>query len=198
MAQEHAHSSTVERLLNCEVPLRDQYIRVLFREITQISNRSLALTTHAMDEWEKLLQFYERVSGAGMHAGFIRPGRVAQDPPLVLCIDIDSFTQQFASRIDELEKMSTGNHIRKQRLMNISTVIAQQAKDWGFGGVMLRGTIGDCYDRYYIHIEEMRQSVQIIVQCLNQMPSGIIKADDCKLCPPSRSRMKLSMESCNV
>uniref|UniRef100_A0A2H4WZ00 NADH dehydrogenase [ubiquinone] iron-sulfur protein 2 n=1 Tax=Amphidasya ambigua TaxID=61933 RepID=A0A2H4WZ00_9GENT len=233
MAQEHAHSSAVERLLNCEVPLRAQYIRVLFREITRISNHSLALTTHAMDvgastpflwafeEREKLLEFYERVSGARMHASFIRPGGVAQDLPLGLCRDIDFSTQQFASRIDELEEMSTGNRIWKQRLVDIGTVTAQQAKDWGFSGVMLRGpgvcwdlrraapydvydqldpdvpvgTRGDRYDRYCIRIEEMRQSVRIIVQCLNQMPSGIIKADDRKLCPPSRSRMKLSMES---
>nr|YP_010204431.1 Nad7 [Evolvulus alsinoides]UAV12035.1 Nad7 [Evolvulus alsinoides]UJP68040.1 NADH dehydrogenase subunit 7 [Evolvulus alsinoides] len=233
MAQEHAHSSAVERLLNCEVPLRAQYIRVLFREITRISNHSLALTTHAMDvgastpflwafeEREKLLEFYERVSGARMHASFIRPGGVAQDLPLGLCRDIYSFTQQFASRIDELEEMSTGNRIWKQRLVDIGTVTAQQAKDWGFSGVMLRGsgvcwdlrkaapydvhdqldpdvpvgTRGDRYDRYCIRIEEMRQSVRIIVQCLNQMPSGMIKSDDRKLCPPSRSRMKLSMES---
>ncbi|XP_057548654.1 NADH dehydrogenase [ubiquinone] iron-sulfur protein 2 [Amaranthus tricolor] len=243
MAQEHAHSSAVERLLNCEVPLRAQYIRVLFREITRISNHSLALTTHAMDvgaltpflwafeEREKLLEFYERVPGARMHASFIRPGGVAQDLPLGLCRDIDSSTQQFASRIDELEEMSTGNRIWKQRLVDIGTVTAQQAKDWGFSGVMLRGlkwwaypsqpgvcwdlrraapydvydqldfdvpvgTRGDRYDRYCIRIEEMRQSVRIIVQCLNQMPSGMIKADDRKLCPPSRHRMKLSMESC--
>ncbi|CAN6924087.1 unnamed protein product [Brassica rapa subsp. trilocularis] len=144
----------VEKLLNCEVPLRAQYIRVLFREITRISNHSLALTTHAMDvgaltpflwafeEREKLLEFYERVSGARMHASFIRPGGVAQDLPLGLCRDIDSFTQQFASRIDELEEMSTGNRIWKQRLVDIGTVTAQQAKDWGFSGVMLRGRGG--------------------------------------------------------
>ncbi|YP_004222829.1 NADH dehydrogenase subunit 7 (mitochondrion) [Vigna radiata] len=233
MAQEHAHSSAVERLLNCEVPLRAQYIRVLFREITRISNHLLALTTHAMDvgastpslwafeEREKLLEFYERVSGARMHASFIRPGGVAQDLPLGLCRDIDSFTQQFASRIDELEEMSTGNRIWKQRLVDIGTVTAQQAKDWGFSGVMLRGpgvcwdsrraapydvhdqsdpdvpvgTRGDRYDRYCIRIEEMRQSMRIIWQCPNKIPSGMIKADDRKLCPPSRCRMKLSMES---
>ncbi|KAI5664306.1 hypothetical protein M9H77_23629 [Catharanthus roseus] len=223
MAQEHAYSSTVERLLNCEVPLRAQYIRMLFCEITRISNHSLALTTHTMDvgastpflwafeEREKLLEFYERVSGARMHANL----------PLGLCRDIDSSTQQFASRSDELEEMSIGYRIWKQRLVNIGTTTAQQAKDWGFSGVMLRGsgvcwdlrraapydvhdqsdpdilvgTRGDCYDRYYICIEEMRQSVRIIVQCLNQMPSGMIKADDRKLCPPSRSRMKPSMKS---
>ncbi|CAE5979331.1 unnamed protein product [Arabidopsis arenosa] len=173
-------------------------------------------------EREKLLEFYERVSGARMHASFIRPGGVAQDLPLGLCRDIDSFTQQFASRIDELEEMSTGNRIWKQRLVDIGTVTAQQAKDWGFSGVMLRGvcwdsrraapydvhdqsdldvpvgTRGDRYDRYCIRIEEMRQSLRIIVQCLNQMPSGMIKADDRKLCPPSRCRMKLSMESASL
>ncbi|KAL0381934.1 UNVERIFIED_CONTAM: NADH dehydrogenase [ubiquinone] iron-sulfur protein 2 [Sesamum latifolium] len=150
----------------------------------------------AFEEREKLLEFYERVSGARMHASFIRPGGVAQDLPLGLCRDIDSFTQQFSSRIDELEEMSTGNRIWKQRLVDIGTVTAQQAKDWGFSGV--RGTRGDRYDRYCIRIEEMRQSLRIIVQCLNQMPSGMIKADDRKLCPPSRCRMKLSMESCAV
>ncbi|KAJ8747002.1 hypothetical protein K2173_012861 (mitochondrion) [Erythroxylum novogranatense] len=231
-SDQHAYSSAVERLLNCEVPLRAQYIRVLFCEITRISNHSLALTTHAMDvgastpflwafeEREKLLEFYERVSGARMHASFIRPGGVAQDLPLGLCRDIDSSTQQFASRIDELEEMSTGNRIWKQRLVDIGTVTAQQAKDWGFSGVMLRGRVcwdlrkaapydvydqldpdvpvgtrGDRYDRYCIRIEEMRQSLRIIVQCPNKMPSGMIKADDRKLCPPSRCRMKLSMES---
>uniref|UniRef100_A0A6N2KDY2 NADH-quinone oxidoreductase subunit D domain-containing protein n=2 Tax=Salix viminalis TaxID=40686 RepID=A0A6N2KDY2_SALVM len=151
LTPKHAYSSAVEKLLNCEVPLRAQYIRVLFREITRISNHSLALTTHAMDvgaltpflwafeEREKLLEFYERVSGARMHASFIRPGGVAQDLPLGLCRDIDSSTQQFCSRIDELEEMSTGNRIWKQRLVDIGTVTAQQAKDWGFSGVMLRG-----------------------------------------------------------
>ncbi|EXC33547.1 NADH dehydrogenase [ubiquinone] iron-sulfur protein 2 [Morus notabilis] len=156
----------------------------------------------ASEEREKLLEFYDRVLGARMHASFIRPGGVAQDLPLGLCRDIHSSTQQFASRIDELEEMSTGNRIWKQRLVDIGTVTAQQAKDWGFSGVMLRGvcwdlrraapydvhdqldpdvpigTRGDSYDRYCIRIEEMRQSVWIIVQCPNQMPSGMIKADD--------------------
>nr|YP_010439856.1 NADH dehydrogenase subunit 7 [Ophioglossum vulgatum]UTD44902.1 NADH dehydrogenase subunit 7 [Ophioglossum vulgatum] len=233
MAQEHAYSLAVERLCNCEVPLRAQYIRVLFREITRILNHSLALTTHAMDagastpfpwafeEREKLLEFYERVSGARMHASYIRPGGVAQDLPLGLSEDIFLFTQEFASRIDELEEMLTNNRIRKQQLVDIGTVTAEQALDWGFSGVMLRGcatcwdsrkaapydvhdqsdsdvpvgTRGDCYDRYCIRIEEMRQSLRIIVQCPNQMPSGMIKADDRKPCPPSRSQMKRSMES---
>ncbi|CAM8891117.1 unnamed protein product [Rhodiola kirilowii] len=140
----------------------------------------------AFEEREKLLEFYERVPGARMHSSFIRPGGVAQDLPLGLCRDIDSSTQQFASRIDELEEMSTGNRIWKQRLVDIGTVTAQQAKDWGFSGVMLRGRVcwdlrraapydvhdqsdpdvpvgtrGDRYDRYCIRIEEMRQSVRI-------------------------------------
>ncbi|KAG4906137.1 hypothetical protein JHK86_034962 [Glycine max] len=226
----------------------------------------------AFEEREKLLEFYERVSGARMHASFIRPGGVAQDLPLGLCRDIDSFTQQFASRIDELEEMSTGNRIWKQRLVDIGTVTAQQAKDWGFSGagrathlrmvLVLRtvngfasglwarrnrmsspgwstvrqnrhrlgaidgtcrsarrllvikksvesggtsneigvcwdsrraapydvhdqsdpdvpvGTRGDRYDRYCIRIEEMRQSLRIILQCPNKIPSGMIKADD--------------------
>uniref|UniRef100_A0A803NCT4 NADH-quinone oxidoreductase subunit D domain-containing protein n=1 Tax=Chenopodium quinoa TaxID=63459 RepID=A0A803NCT4_CHEQI len=112
---------------------------------------------------------------------------------LLAYVDIDSSTQQFASRIDELEEMSTGNRIWKQRLVDIGTVTAQQAKDWGFSGVMLRGTRGDRYDRYCIRIEEMRQSVRIIVQCLNQMPSGMIKADDplSFLVPPPRHSASL-------
>uniref|UniRef100_U5YF06 NADH dehydrogenase [ubiquinone] iron-sulfur protein 2 n=1 Tax=Entransia fimbriata TaxID=130991 RepID=U5YF06_9VIRI len=233
MAQEHAFSLAVEKLCKIEVPLRAQYIRVVFCEITRILNHLLALTTHAMDvgaltpflwafeEREKLMEFYERVSGARMHASYIRPGGVAQDLPLGLCCDIFAFCQQFASRIDEIEEMLTNNRIWKQRLVDIGTVTAQQAMDWGFSGVMLRGSgiawdlrkvspydvysqldfeipvgsKGDCYDRYCIRVEEMRQSLRIIVQCLNKMPEGIIKADNRKFCPPSRSQMKQSMES---
>lgn len=233
MAQEHAYSLAVEKLLNCEVPLRAQYIRVLFCEITRILNHLLALTTHAMDvgaltpflwafeEREKLLEFYERVSGARMHASYIRPGGVAQDLPLGCSEDIFRFCEQFASRIDEMEEMLTNNRIWKQRLVDIGTVTAQDALDWGFSGVMLRasgvcwdlrkaspydvydrldfdvpvGTRGDCYDRYCIRVEEMRQSLRIIVQCLNMMPTGLIKTDDRKISPPSRTQMKQSMES---
>ena len=157
MAQEHAYSLAVEKLLNCEVPLRAQYIRVLFCEITRIFNHLLALTTHAMDvgaltpflwafeEREKLLEFYERVSGARMHASYIRPGGVAQDLPLGCSEDIFRFCEQFASRIDEMEEMLTNNRIWKQRLVDIGTVTARQAQDWGFSGVMLRGS-GVCWD----------------------------------------------------
>jgi NADH dehydrogenase (ubiquinone) Fe-S protein 2 len=233
MCQEHAYSLAVEKLLNCPVPVRAQYIRVLFSEITRLLNHLLALTCHAMDvgaltpflwgfeEREKLMEFYERVSGARMHAAYIRPGGVAQDLPLGLCEDIYKFTQQFASRIDEMEEMLTNNRIWKQRLVNIGVVTAQEALDWGFSGVMLRGsgvswdlrktqpydvynlmefdvpvgTQGDCYDRYLIRVEEMRQSIRIIMQCLNEMPTGMIKVDDRKITPPSRSQMKQSMES---
>ena len=233
MCQEHAYSLAVEKLLNSEVPLRAQYIRVLFSEITRLLNHLLALTCHAMDvgaltpflwgfeEREKLMEFYERVSGARMHAAYVRPGGVAQDLPLGISEDIFKFSQQFASRIDEMEEMLTNNRIWKQRLVDIGVVTADQALDWGFSGVMVRasginwdlrktqpydvydqmnfdvpvGTRGDCYDRYLIRIEEMRQSLRIIGQCLNEMPQGMIKADDRKITPPSRSQMKQSMES---
>ena len=233
MCQEHGYSLAVEKLLGCQIPLRAQYIRVLFAEITRILNHLLALTCHAMDvgaltpflwgfeEREKLMEFYERVSGARMHAAYIRPGGVALDLPLGLSEDIYRFSRQFASRIDEMEEMLTNNRIWKQRLVDVGIVTAEQALDWGFSGVMLRGSgiswdlrktqpydvydridfqvpvgsRGDCYDRYLIRIEEMRQSLRIIMQCLQEMPQGVIKADDRKITPPSRSQMKQSMES---
>jgi len=223
----------VEKLIHCQVPLRAQYIRVLFSEITRILNHLLALTTHAMDvgaltpflwafeEREKLMEFYERVSGARMHAAYIRPGGVSQDLPFGLSEDLFRFAEQFASRIDELEEMLTNNRIWKQRLVDIGVVTAEQALDWGFSGVMVRGsgiawdlrktqpydvyhlmnfdvpvgTRGDCYDRYLIRVEEMRQSLRILLQALNQMPQGMIKSDDRKITPSSRPQMKHSMES---
>ena len=233
MCQEHAYSLAVEKLLQVSVPIRAQYIRVMFAEITRILNHLLALTCHAMDvgaltpflwgfeEREKLMEFYERVSGARMHAAFVRPGGVAQDLPLSLCQDIYRFCQQFASRIDEMEEMLTNNRIWKQRLVDVAVVSADQALDWGFSGVMLRGsgvkwdlrkqspydiyeqldfqvpvgTHGDCYDRYLIRVEEMRQSLRIIMECLNKMPEGVIKSDDRKISQPSRAQIKQSMES---
>ena len=233
MAQEHGYSLAVEKLLRCEVPKRAQYIRVLFCEITRLLNHLLALTCHAMDvgaltpflwgfeEREKLMEFYERVSGARLHAAYIRPGGVSQDLPIGLSEDIYRFARQFASRIDEMEEMLTGNRIWKQRLVDIGVVTADEALDWGFTGVMLRGSgvawdlrknqpydvydhmdfqvpvgsRGDCYDRYLIRVEEMRQSLRIILQCLQEMPQGEIKTDDRKITPPSRTHMKTSMES---
>ena len=233
MAQEQAYSLAVEKLLNCEVPLRAQYIRVMFCEITRILNHLLAVTTHAMDvgattpflwafeEREKLMEFYERVSGARMHAAYIRPGGVALDLPLGLCDDIYAFCDQFSSRLDDIEELLTDNRIWKQRVVDIGVVTGDQALDWGFSGVMLRGsgiawdirkaqpydcydrmkfdipigTNGDCYDRYLIRLQEMRQSLRIILQCLNELPEGIIRTDDHKISPPSRKDMKQSMES---
>ena len=233
MCQEHAYSLAVEKLLQLEIPVRAQFIRVLFAEITRILNHLLALTCHAMDvgaltpflwgfeEREKLMEFYERVSGARMHAAYVRPGGVAQDLPEALCQDIFRFCQQFASRIDEMEEMLTNNRIWKQRLVDVAVVTADEALDWGFSGVMLRGsgvkwdlrktqpydvysqldfqvpigTHGDCYDRYLIRIEEMRQSLRLIMECLNKMPQGVIKSDDRKISAPSRAQLKQSMES---
>lgn len=233
MAQEHAYSLAVEKLLKCNIPLRAQYIRVLFSEITRILNHLLALTTHALDvgamtpflwafeEREKLMEFYERVCGARMHAAYIRPGGVAIDLPMGLCDDIYQWSQQFASRIDEIEELLTNNRIWKQRLVDIGVVTAAQALTWGFSGVMLRGSginwdlrktqpyeiydklefdipvgnKGDCFDRYCIRVEEMRQSLRIIIQCLNKMPNGPVKVDDLKITPPTRSNMKNSMEA---
>jgi len=233
MAQEHCYSSAVEKLLKTDVPIRAQYIRVIFLEITRILNHLLAVTTHALDvgaftpflwgfeEREKLMEFYERVSGARMHAAYIRAGGVHQDIPLGLLDDIYLFCQQFASRIDEIEELLTNNRIWKQRLVNIGIVTRDEAFNWGFSGVMLRGSgvnwdlrvsqpyeiydeldfdiptghHGDCYDRYLIRIEEMRQSLNIIYQCINGIPEGPIKIDDNKIVPPSRRLMKNSMEA---
>jgi NADH dehydrogenase (ubiquinone) Fe-S protein 2 len=175
----------------------------------------------AFEEREKLLEFYERVSGARMHAAYIRPGGVSQDMPLGLSEDIYQFAEYFPKRLDEIEEMLTGNRIWKQRLVDIGVVTADEALAWGFTGVMLRGsgvswdlrknepyevyerldfdipvgTNGDSYDRYMIRVAEMRESVRIIVQCLNNMPEGPIKVDDAKVVAPSRSDMKTSMEA---
>ena len=233
MCQEHVYVMAIEKLLRVQVPERAMYIRVLFSELTRIMNHLLSLTTHAMDvgaltpflwafeERERLFEFYERVSGARMHAAYFRPGGVAQDLPIDLCDDIYKFTANFASRIDEMEEMLTSNRIWKQRLVNVGVVTGKEAQDWGLSGPMLRasgyawdlrkaqpyevydrmnfdipvGLNGDCYDRYLIRIEEMRQSLRIISQCLNNLPEGVVRADDKKLTPPSRSHMKQSMES---
>jgi len=233
MTQEHTYVLGVEKLLGCNVPIRSQYIRVLFCEITRILNHLLAVGCHAMDvgamtpflwafeEREKLMEFYERVSGARMHAGYFRPGGVSQDLPLGLLDDIYLFSKQFVTRLDEMEEMLTTNRIWKQRLVDIGIVTKKEACDWGFSGVMLRGSTiswdlrknqpyevydkmefdvpigknGDCYDRYLIRVQEMRESLKIIQQCLNNMPLGPIKLDDHKITSPSRLDMKQSMES---
>lgn len=234
MAQEHGYCLAVENLLKCSIPLRAKFIRVIFSEITRILNHLLAVTTHALDvgaltpflwgfeEREKLMEFYERVSGARMHAAYFRPGGVSQDLPVGLLDDIYYFSSQFLYRIAEIEDLLSANRIWKQRLVDIGVVSFDKAIDWGFSGVMLRGSgllwdlrvsqpyevydqlkfliptgkKGDCYDRYLIRIEEMKQSINIILQCLNLLPrSGFIKLDDRKISPPSRAFMKFSMES---
>ncbi|XP_062504434.1 NADH-ubiquinone oxidoreductase 49 kDa subunit-like [Corticium candelabrum] len=233
MCNEQAFSLAVERLLNIDIPVRAKFIRVLFAEITRLLNHIMAVTTHALDvgamtpffwmfeEREKMMEFYERVSGARMHAAYVRPGGVAQDLPLGLMEDIYNFMRPFSVRIDEVEEMLTNNRIWKQRLVDIGIVTAKEALDYGFSGVMLRGSgiqwdlrkvqpydaydqvdfdvpigrHGDCYDRYLCRVEEMRQSLRIIHQCLNKMPEGEVKIDDAKITPPSRAEMKDSMEA---
>lgn len=235
MSQEHAYSIAVENLLNItnRVPLRAKYIRVLFAELTRILNHLLAITTHALDvgaltpflwafeEREHIMEFYERVSGARMHAAYFRPGGVSQDLPVGLLEDIYFFVTTFFNRISEIEELLTNNRIWKQRLVDIGTISLEDALNWGFSGVMLRssglpfdirryapydayslvefsvaiGEIGDCYDRYLVRIEEMRQSCEIILQCLDLIPTGAIKIDDKKYSNPARALMKFSMES---
>ena len=233
MSQEHSYCLAVEKLCNIKIPLRSQYIRVLFAEITRILNHLLAVGCHAMDvgamtpflwsfeEREKLMEFYERVSGARMHAAYFRPGGVSMDLPEGLLNDIYLFIEQFNLRLLEVEEMLTENRIWKQRLVDIGVVSSSDALDWGFSGVMLRGSgikwdlrksqpyeiydnlkfnvpvgsNGDCYDRYLIRIFEMKESLKIIEQCLNEIPLGMVKTEDNKLTPPSRKNMKQSMES---
>jgi NADH dehydrogenase I D subunit len=204
MAQEHVYSMAVEKLLNCKISKRVQYIRVIFLEITRILNHLMAVTTHALDvgamtpflwgfeEREKLMEFYEKVSGARMHAAYIRPGGLSQDMPLGLSDELFEFCNTFLKRVDEMEELLTNNRIWKQRLVDIGVLSYKDALDWGFSGVLLRstginwdlridepyelynelnfnsyvGTQGDCYDRYLIRVKEMRESVKIILQCL--------------------------------
>lgn len=233
MANEHAYSLAVEKALKCVIPLRAQYIRVLFDEITRILNHLMAITTHAMDvgaltpflwafeEREKLMEFYERVSGARMHAAYIRPGGVALDLPKGLLADIYLFAEQFSDRIDEIEELLSKNRIWIERLTNIGIVTKKQAETWGFSGVMVRGSginhdvrkdqpyeiyedldfdvilgqNGDSYDRYLIRMEEMRQSLSLMNQVINKMPEGPVKTDNQKVIGSSRSVMKTSMEA---
>ena len=233
MSQEHSYCLALEKLVNIKIPVRAQYIRVLFAEITRILNHLLAVGCHAMDvgamtpflwsfeEREKLMEFYERVSGARMHAAYFRPGGVSMDLPAGLLNDIYLFVDQFNLRLLEVEEMLTDNRIWKQRLVDIGVVSTKDAYDWGFSGVMLRGSgvnwdlrksqpyevysdlnfeipvgsNGDCYDRYLIRIFEMKESLSIIEQCLNNMPLGIVKTNDNKITPPSRKEIKQSMES---
>jgi len=233
MNQEHCYSLAVEKLLGLEIPLRAQYIRVLFSELTRLLNHILNVTTQALDvgamtpllwlfeEREKILGFYERASGARFHSAYIRPGGVHQDIPDGLAEDIYDFAKGFKQYLDDVDNLLTENRIFKQRLVDIGVVSAAQAMDWGFSGPMLRGSgiawdlrksqpydvysqldfdiaigkNGDCWDRYLVRMEEMRQSLRIIFQCLEKMPKGPIATDDPRIVPPKRALMKQSMEA---
>jgi len=233
MAQEHAYCLAVENLLQISVPPRAKVIRVLFLEATRILNHLLAVGCHSMDvgamtpflwafeEREKLMEFYERVSGARMHAAYVRPGGVANDLPLGFSDDLFLFLKQFVVRLDEMEEMLTSNRIWKERLVNIGVFSSESTKAWGFSGVMLRGSgtdwdlrrhqpyeiysdlvfevplmkNGDCYDRYLIRVNEMRESISLINQALNCLEDGTIKNIDPKLSGSFRNDFKTSMES---
>ncbi len=233
MNQEHAFALAIEKLLNIEVPIRGQYIRVLFCEIGRILSHLLNITTQALDvgaltpslwgfeERETLMTFYERVSGSRLHANYFRAGGVHQDLPGGLNEDILKFCHTFPKVIDDLETLLTDNRIFKQRNVDIGVVTKQEAIDHSFSGVMLRGSgvawdlrksqpyecyrdfdfkipigkNGDCYDRYLCRIEEMRQSVEIIKDCINKMPSGPVKSVDGKITPPPKEDLKKSMEA---
>lgn len=232
MAQEHTFSLAIEKIAKLKIPRRAQIIRTIFCEITRVLNHLLAVGCHAMDvgamtpfmwafeEREKLMEFYERVSGARMHSAYIRPGGVSADLPLGILDDIYLFTTQFNFRLDEMEELLTANRIWKERLVDIGVVSAKDAVAWGFSGVMLRGsgirwdlrktqayeiypeinfTIpvgsnGDCFDRYLIRIEEMRESITIIQQSLNLIQEGPIKFLNNNYTNPSRIELKKSME----
>jgi NADH-quinone oxidoreductase subunit D len=233
MNQEHAFAMSVEKLLKCEVPRRAKFIRVLFSELTRILNHILNISSQAMDvgattpllwlfeEREKIMEFYERVSGSRMHANYIRPGGVSQDLPAGLLEDIAIFAEGFSKYLNDIESLLNENRIWKQRLVDVGVVSKAEAQDWGFSGPMLRGSgiawdlrkaqpyeiydeldfdipigkNGDCYDRYLVRVEEMYQSIRIIKQCIEKMPTGPIKTEDRKIAPPPRAEMKKSMEA---
>jgi NADH-quinone oxidoreductase subunit D len=237
MNQEHAFCLAAEKLLGIDVPRRGQLIRVLYCEIGRILSHLLNVTTQAMDvgaltpplwgfeEREKLMVFYERASGSRMHAAYFRIGGVHQDLPPKLIDDIEAWCDPFLGVVDDLETLLTGNRIFKQRNVDIGVVTLKQAWEWGFSGVMVRGSgaawdlrkaqpyecyaemdfdipigkNGDCYDRYCIRMEEMRQSVRIMRQCIAKLRAadgqGPVAILDHKIFPPRRSEMKRSMEA---
>ena len=233
MNQEHAFALAVEKILNIEVPIRAQFIRVMFCEIGRILSHILNVTTQALDvgaltpslwgfeERETLMTFYERASGSRLHANYFRAGGVHQDLPAGLENDIAKFCETFPKIINDLENLLTDNRIFKQRNVDIGKVTKADALDYSFSGVMLRGSgvpwdlrksqpydcydqlefkipvgkNGDCYDRYLCRIEEMKESVSIIKQCLTKMEKGPIKTFDGKISPPSKKEIKQSMEA---
>ena len=233
MAMEHAYVLAIEKLLGLAVPARGQAVRVLFSEITRLLNHLLNITSHAMDvgaitpalwgyeERERLMEFYEGVSGARLHANYFRVGGVHQDLPAGMAEDIASYIDGFHNYIDDIETLLTENRIFKQRNVDISVIGPEEAMDWGFSGVMLRctglpwdlrksqpydgyenydfdipvGKNGDCYDRYLCRVEEMRQSCRIIKQALESIPDGPVASPNRKVVAPPRAEMKQSMEA---
>jgi NADH-quinone oxidoreductase subunit D len=260
MCNEHGYVLAIEKLLGVKPPIRAQYIRVMFDEMTRILNHLLWLGSHSLDigamtvflycfrEREDLMDCYEAVSGTRMHATYYRPGGVYRDLPDnmpryteskwrsaaeikrlnenrqgTLLDFIEAFTERFPGRIDEYETLLTDNRIWKQRTVNIGVVSPERAMQLGFTGPMLRGSgiawdlrkkqpyetyseldfdipvgvNGDCYDRYLVRIEELRQSNHIIRQCVQWLRAnpGPVMVDDHKLVPPSREQMKDDMES---
>ena len=235
MNQEHAYVLAIEKLLGVEVPYRAQLIRVLYSEIGRILNHLLNVTTQAMDvgaltpplwgfeQREKLMVFYERASGARLHANYFRVGGVRQDLPPALIADIDAWCDIFPKALGEIDSLITGNRIFKQRNVDIGVVSKQEALAWGFSGVMVRGSgiawdlrrnqpyecynelefdiplgvNGDCYDRYLCRMEEMRQSIRIMKQCCERLRKtpGPVLIEDNKIGAPRRGEMKRSMEA---
>jgi NADH-quinone oxidoreductase subunit D len=233
MCQEHAFALAVEKLAGIDVPIRGQYIRVMFSEITRILNHIMNISAFALDvgamtpllwgfeEREKLMEFYERVSGARLHAAYFRPGGVHRDVPAGLLEDVLKFCEEFPRIINDIESLLTENRIFRQRTVDVGIVSKDDALDWGFTGPMLRGSgvpwdlrksqpydvyakmdfdipvgkNGDCFDRYLVRIEEMRQCLRIIKQCIEEMPGGPVRTQDNKIAPPSRGEMKQSMEA---
>jgi len=237
MNQEHAYSLAVERLLDMEIPIRGQLIRVLYSEIGRILGHVMNITTHALDvgamtpvvwgleEREKLMVFYERACGARMHAAYFRPGGVHQDLPHELVEDIAKWCEPFLTICDDIEGLLTDNRIFKQRNVGIGIVSLEDAWAWGFSGVMVRGSgaawdlrrsqpyecyseidfdipigkNGDCYDRYLIRMQEMRESVKIMRHCIERLLGdakvGPVSSTDGKAVPPKRGEMKRSMEA---
>jgi NADH-quinone oxidoreductase subunit D len=232
MCMEHSFVLAIEKLLGLEIPLRAQYIRTLMAELTRIKNHMLNLGSHIMDVgamtpnlWlfeirEDLMQFYERVSGARMHANYFRVGGVHEDIPEKVLVDIGEFLDHRMQLFEDAISLVADNRIFKQRNVDIGIVNKEDAIAWGFSGPMIRasgipwdlrksqpyevydrmdfeipvGTNGDCYDRFMVRVEEVRQSARIMRQCLAQMPAGPVGTDT-KVYPPRRSDMKTSMES---
>jgi len=233
MSQEHAYSLAIEKLFGYQITKRAQYIRILFLEITRILNHIMSLTTHALDvgaltpflwgfeEREKLMSYYEKVSGSRMHAAYIRPGGISQDLPLLLLNDIHNFCSRFEHRIKEIEELLTNNRIWKQRLINVGVCSSKYAKNFSFSGVLLRSTgvkwdlrknipyesykelsfsipystNGDSFDRYLLRIEELSQSNYIIYQIINNLPKGPIRNSNFIIKPPSKIEIKTTIQA---